>query len=116
MALKVSGMLAPVVPLKSKVGLATALAPSAPLSVVTWAASWLATKMSAATTPVIKSTPVTTINKAKNVIFLFMEGGPSHIDLFDPKPLLAELAPEAAVPVVHVALLGVRVRRQHVHR
>lgn len=30
--------------------------------------------------------------KAKNVIFLFMEGGPSHIDLFDPKPLLNELA------------------------
>src|ERR1043165_10176787 len=30
--------------------------------------------------------------KAKNVIFLFMEGGPSHIDLFDPKPLLQELA------------------------
>src|SRR5947209_2427326 len=26
--------------------------------------------------------------KAKNVIFLFMEGGPSHIDLFDPKPEL----------------------------
>jgi hypothetical protein len=30
--------------------------------------------------------------KAKNVIFLFMEGGPSHIDLFDPKPKLNELA------------------------
>jgi len=29
---------------------------------------------------------------AKNVIFLFMEGGPSHIDLFDPKPLLNQLA------------------------
>lgn len=29
---------------------------------------------------------------AKNVIFLFMEGGPSHIDLFDPKPKLRELA------------------------
>jgi len=29
---------------------------------------------------------------AKNVIFLFMEGGPSHIDLFDPKPLLNKLA------------------------
>ena len=29
---------------------------------------------------------------AKNVIFLFMEGGPSHIDLFDPKPLLNDLA------------------------
>jgi uncharacterized protein (DUF1501 family) len=29
--------------------------------------------------------------KAKNVIFLFMQGGPSHIDTFDPKPLLAKL-------------------------
>src|SRR3569623_3467933 len=29
---------------------------------------------------------------AKNCIFLFMEGGPSHIDLFDPKPLLNKLA------------------------
>jgi hypothetical protein len=26
--------------------------------------------------------------KAKRVIFLFMSGGPSHVDLFDPKPLL----------------------------
>ncbi len=26
--------------------------------------------------------------KAKSVIFLFMEGGPSHIDLFDPKPAI----------------------------
>jgi hypothetical protein len=29
---------------------------------------------------------------AKSVIFLFMEGGPSHLDLFDPKPLLNRLA------------------------
>src|ERR1044071_8801120 len=29
---------------------------------------------------------------AKSVIFLFMEGGPSHIDLFDPKPELERLA------------------------
>jgi hypothetical protein len=29
--------------------------------------------------------------KAKSVIWLFMEGGPSHVDLFDPKPKLAEL-------------------------
>src|SRR5260221_8203560 len=29
--------------------------------------------------------------KAKSVIFLFMQGGPSHIDTFDPKPLLAKL-------------------------
>lgn len=29
--------------------------------------------------------------RAKNIIFLFMSGGPSHVDLFDPKPrLLAE--------------------------
>lgn len=29
--------------------------------------------------------------KAKNCIFLMMEGGPSHIDTFDPKPKLAQL-------------------------
>ncbi len=29
--------------------------------------------------------------KAKNCIFLLMEGGPSHIDTFDPKPKLASL-------------------------
>ena len=28
--------------------------------------------------------------KAKRVIFLFQSGGPSHLDLFDPKPLLKE--------------------------
>src|SRR4051812_44350830 len=27
--------------------------------------------------------------KAKRIIFLFMSGGPSHVDLFDPKPRLA---------------------------
>lgn len=30
--------------------------------------------------------------KAKSVIFLFMDGGPSHLDLFDPKPALKKLA------------------------
>lgn len=30
--------------------------------------------------------------RAKSVIFVFLEGGPSHIDLFDPKPKLQELA------------------------
>ncbi|MCB1121100.1 MAG: DUF1501 domain-containing protein [Verrucomicrobiae bacterium] len=30
--------------------------------------------------------------KAKNVIFLMMEGGPSHLDLFDRKPLVNELS------------------------
>jgi hypothetical protein len=31
------------------------------------------------------------IAKAKSVIFLFMAGGPSHIETFDPKPLLNQL-------------------------
>tara|TARA_A100001037_G_scaffold273426_1_gene270349 strand:- start:370 stop:1788 length:1419 start_codon:yes stop_codon:yes gene_type:complete len=30
--------------------------------------------------------------KAKRLIFLFMWGGPSHVDLFDPKPLLNRMA------------------------
>ena len=30
--------------------------------------------------------------RAKRVIFLFMEGGPSQMDLYDPKPLLNKLA------------------------
>ena len=37
--------------------------------------------------------------RAKRVIFLFMSGGPSQVDTFDPKPLLKKLAgqrPEAA--------------------
>jgi Protein of unknown function (DUF1501) len=29
--------------------------------------------------------------KAKRIIFLFLSGGPSHVDLFDPKPKLAEM-------------------------
>src|SRR5687768_16804900 len=29
--------------------------------------------------------------KAKNCIFLMMEGGPSHVDTFDPKPSLERL-------------------------
>src|SRR6188508_1770169 len=30
--------------------------------------------------------------KAKRVIHLFMNGGPSHVDTFDPKPLLEKYA------------------------
>lgn len=36
--------------------------------------------------------------RAKSVIFLFMEGGPSHIDLFDPKPELTRLAGQPLPP------------------
>jgi hypothetical protein len=32
--------------------------------------------------------------RAKRVIFLFMNGGPSHVDTFDPKPMLAKHADE----------------------
>jgi hypothetical protein len=36
--------------------------------------------------------------RARSVIFLFMEGGPSAIDLFDPKPKLQELAGKPLPP------------------
>lgn len=36
--------------------------------------------------------------RAKSVIWLFMEGGPSHIDLFDPKPDLVKLAGKPLPP------------------
>lgn len=42
--------------------------------------------------------------RAKQVIYLFMHGGPSHVDLFDPKPVLQEYAgkplPESFGPVM----------------
>jgi hypothetical protein len=36
--------------------------------------------------------------KVDSVIFLFMEGGPSHLDLFDPKPELQRLAGQPLPP------------------
>jgi len=45
----------------------------------------------AAPDPLAPKTPHLT-PRAKSVIWLFMEGGPSHLDTFDPKPLLAKLA------------------------
>lgn len=48
--------------------------------------------------------PPHSAGRARSVIFLFMEGGPSHIDLFDPKPKLNELAgqrlPESFGPII----------------
>jgi hypothetical protein len=42
--------------------------------------------------------------RAKRVIWLFMHGGPSHVDLFDPKPELVKLAghplPDSFGPVM----------------
>jgi len=48
--------------------------------------------------------------RAKNVIFLFMAGGPSHLELFEPKPVLQEyhdrLPPESLVKGKRFAFLG----------
>jgi hypothetical protein len=46
---------------------------------------------SGAVSALVPKTPHTPA-RARSVIFLFMEGGPSHMDLFDPKPKLTELA------------------------
>ncbi len=43
------------------------------------------------TDPLAPKPPHRSGPKAKSVIFLFMAGGPSHIETFDPKPLLNEL-------------------------
>jgi hypothetical protein len=41
---------------------------------------------------------VTTINKAKNVIFILLAGAPSHTDLFDMKPVSVTGAPSTVTP------------------
>lgn len=38
--------------------------------------------------------------RAKSVIFLFMDGGPSHIDTFDPKPLVNQYAGQPLPPTI----------------
>jgi len=47
--------------------------------------------------------------KAKNVIFMFMEGGPSQMDLFDPKPALQKISgqtlPESLVKQTRLAFI-----------
>ena len=43
---------------------------------------------------------------AKSVIWCFLDGGPSHIDLFDPKPELTKLDGTAAAAVVQAARDG----------
>jgi Protein of unknown function (DUF1501) len=44
---------------------------------------------SASTNPLLVKPPQYPA-KAKRIIFLFMSGGPSHVDIFDPKPRLAK--------------------------
>ena len=47
--------------------------------------------------------------KAKSVIYLFMSGGPSHVDTFDPKPVLTRLSgqpiPESYIKDIHFAMI-----------
>jgi hypothetical protein len=50
-------------------------------------ADLLARDVIAAPAPIVPAGPMYA-PKAKRVIFLFMSGGPSHVDLFDPKPQL----------------------------
>jgi hypothetical protein len=62
--------------------------------------------------------PTHTPTRAKSVIWLFMDGGPSHLDLFDPKPELDRLAgqplpdsfgrPITSMGTAHNALLATR--------
>ncbi|MBA61382.1 MAG: sulfatase [Planctomycetaceae bacterium] len=51
----------------------------------------------------------TKLPTAKHVIYLFMSGGPSHVDTFDPKPELTRLSgnpiPESFVKDVHFAMI-----------
>jgi hypothetical protein len=48
--------------------------------------------------------------KAKNIIYLFQSGGPSHLDLFDPKPELSkrdgQRVPEELVRNIRLAQIG----------
>ncbi|HYM13239.1 MAG TPA: DUF1501 domain-containing protein, partial [Bryobacterales bacterium] len=52
---------------------------------------WMGRALGASLDPLAAKKPMFA-PKAKSVIWLFMEGGPSHVDLFDPKPALEKLA------------------------
>src|SRR5438128_11973615 len=41
-------------------------------------------------------------SKAKRVIYLFQSGAPSHIDLFDPKPMLTQMTGDELPPSVRM--------------
>src|ERR1051326_9496156 len=67
-------------------------------TVGTWALSSLLSRTAGGTELGLKAAqsfgvvnPLHLAPTAKRVIYLFMSGAPSHIDLFDPKPKLAEL-------------------------
>ncbi len=79
------------------------LALAALLGETTTATDTIATASSHAT-PIPHFAP-----RAKRIVFLFMKGGPSHVDTFDPKPLLDRdhgKAPPFALPDVVFAQQG----------
>ena len=44
--------------------------------------------------------------KARSVIFIFLQGGPSQVDTFDPKPILAKLDGQLLPPSFREGMLG----------
>lgn len=56
-----------------------------------FASLWARELQAASVNPLAPKPPHLPNAKAKRVIFLFLAGGPSHIDTFDPKPLLNKL-------------------------
>jgi len=46
------------------------------------------------------------VGRAKHVIFCFMEGGPSHLDTFDPKPVLNKLDGQKLPPSFKMPILA----------
>ena len=44
--------------------------------------------------------PGQSVGRAKSVIFLFMDGGPSHLDTFDHKPMVSRFAGKPLPPTV----------------
>ena len=68
------------------------------------ALSWLLGQDASAAADPLAAKPGHHPAKAKSVIFVFLEGGPSHLDLVDPKPLLNKLhgqkLPQSFKPVI----------------
>jgi len=53
---------------------------------------WMGRALAAATPNLLAPKQPHHPTRTKALIWLFMEGGPSHVDLFDPKPMLQKLA------------------------
>lgn len=70
-------------------------------------ASLLAEDLEAASVDPLDPKPPHVAPRAKSVIFCFMEGGPSHVDLFDPKPALEKYIGQQVPASFHPETLGV---------